>query len=362
MGGFSVLFGVLMALVVYPSAAFFAGRFVRSWQTLPRVALKLGLAVVCGLLGSAVRLFGLGLIYLVAFVALTGAVHLVLRALWRGYNGSWLSKLYRSGLVPVVLALALVIGGFFNMRTVRQTLYRVESEKLKGDYRVVFLSDVHYGAVQDVDILAEKVAEINALHPDLVILGGDILDESVTRERMQACFRVLGTLESTYGTFYIYGNHDRQRYSPSPCYTEAELTAAVEANGITLLQDAAVTLTEDLQLLGREDVSARQDRLSPEALESQVDPEKFLLVADHQPVAPGENAQLGADLQLSGHTHGGQIFPLAWFTFFYRGYVYGAYAVEDMTMIVSSGIAGWGFPARTQGICEYVVVELTAKA
>lgn len=89
-----------------------------------------------------------------------------------------------------------------------------------------------------------------------------------------------------------------------------------------------------------------------------IDRSQFIIVADYQPVGAEENAAAGVDLELSGHTHAGQIFPIGYFTEVSGGMNYGEYQEGDCRVIVSSGIAGWGFPIRTQGKCEYVVVHL----
>ncbi len=89
-----------------------------------------------------------------------------------------------------------------------------------------------------------------------------------------------------------------------------------------------------------------------------IDRSRFIIVADHQPVGAEENAAAGVDLELSGHTHAGQIFPIGYFTEVSGGMNYGEYQEGDCRVIVSSGTTGWGFPIRTQGKCEYVVVHL----
>lgn len=108
-------------------------------------------------------------------------------------------------------------------------------------------------------------------------------------------------------------------------------------------------------------MSAKDERLEADVLLNGADTDRFILVADHQPNNVKSNAEYGADLQLSGHTHGGQMLPLGWMTFMYNGYVYGQYQEADTDIIVSSGFAGWGFSIRTQGVSEYVVVDLKAE-
>ena len=218
-----------------------------------------------------------------------------------------------------------------------------------------------FRSVQSPKILAEKIDEINALKPDAVILGGDIVDESATLEDVYECFEIFGRLESRCGTFYVYGNHDRQEYSVESerAYTERELADAIGSFGITVLRDEEVALSEEVTLVGREDRSSEEsDRLTSAELLKDADRSKFIIVADHQPVETAENAAQGADLQVSGHTHAGQIFPLGVLIELSGRLNYGEYKVDGMTAIVSSGTAGWGFPIRTQEHCEYVLIDI----
>ncbi len=289
----------------------------------------------------------------------------LLKVIFKAFkNKSWykvLGKIYKIGVVQVLLV-ALVLGyGVYNMNTPVKTQYTVTSDKLKSNLKIIFLSDVHYGTVQEPEVLKEAVKEINAQNPDLVIFGGDILEEGTTKEKMRECFRVLGGISTRCGKYYVYGNHDRQTYSQNPAYTDQELKLEMALHEIFPLKDQAVQIRDDILLVGREDSSvefkngkrAEINRLIGE------NQDKFIIVADHQPKDFESNAAAGVDLQLSGHTHAGQIFPM--------GTVanalglmkqYGLYKVNDFTAVVSSGIGGWGFSIRTEKRSEYVVVNL----
>lgn len=305
-------------------------------------------------------------LHLLALFALTELAAWVTRHLARGHTGAkWYTlfrKIYRSGLVPVLVVCLMLGCGYWNMGNIHATEYTVTSEKLDSGYDVVFLSDIHYDTIQNPDALNRAVEEINARKPDLIILGGDIVEEGTSKESMEEAFRVLGNLKSLYGTYYIYGNHDRQSYlAPSSrAYTLGELEEAIRSNGIEILCDRWISVGEDLVLAGREDVGEAYGRLPTGDLLRGADRDRFLLVVDHQPVGVEENAGAGVDLQLSGHTHGGQIFPAGYLIDLFGGRNCGLYRQGDCQVIVSSGAAGWGFPVRTQGRCEYVVVHLRA--
>ena len=85
---------------------------------------------------------------------------------------------------------------------------------------------------------------------------------------------------------------------------------------------------------------------------------KYIVVLDHQPVEYEENAQEGVDLQLSGHTHGGQVFPYGMIYDLSDRLNYGEYEIKDMKQIVSSGLTGWGWPMRNEAKCEYVLINI----
>ncbi|MEY8427114.1 metallophosphoesterase [Lachnospiraceae bacterium 46-15] len=328
--------------------------------------LRIGVAGFVIWLCSVWSTAGLIAVHLLVLTGILEISAFVVRRIGKGHrDAGWyqvLQRIYRSGLVPVLVTCLMMGYGYCTMRQIVRTEYTVESDKLQSDYQVVLITDTHYGTIQNPDLLIEKIEEINTLHPDFVILCGDIVEEGTSKESMEEAFRVLGKLKSTYGTYYVYGNHDRQRYrdtaSRPRAYTEKELAHAIESNGITILCDQWNAIGTDVALAGREDVASPSGRASSKDLLKDIDRSRFIIVADHQPVEAEENAAEGVDLELSGHTHAGQIFPIGYFTEWFGGMNYGEYQEGGCRVIVSSGTTGWGFPVRTQGKCEYVVVHL----
>ena len=257
-------------------------------------------------------------------------------------------KVHGCGLVPVVITCAIFVYGFINMNHVIQTEYTVTTDKKVGSYKIVLITDTHYGTIQDADILKEKVEEINAQNPDIVILGGDIVEEGTTKEM--------------YGVYYVYGNHDRQPYTNNRSYTDEELENAILAGGITILEDGYTEINDDLVLAGRGDAAWGNvsGRASTEEILEGVDRNKYIILADHQPIEAEENDAQGVDLELSGHTHAGQIWPTGLLTELSGGLNYGKYQVGNCNVVVSSGFAGWGYPIRTGKHSEYVIVTIQA--
>ena len=116
---------------------------------------------------------------------------------------------------------------------------------------------------------------------DLVVLCGDLVDESTTRAELEEAFQQLGTIKSKYGVFYVFGNHDKANYRNTSDYTEEDLRSALRENGITVLEDTAYEIDPNLTLIGRKDRSELRE--SADALADGLDQEKFLLMLDHQP-------------------------------------------------------------------------------
>lgn len=341
--GFLLLSMALMGLYYY----FFLRRAVKAWgckavgwkPRLPLIAASLLLCLAVLKMRSVLCLFVLHVFFLAMVCDL---LHLPFRRIQK------VQQLYLRGIVPVALTLVALIFGYFHMQNVQASYYTIENPSV--NLRIAFLSDLHYPNAMSKERMQEICDEISAQKPDLLLLGGDIVDESTTDAQIRECFSLLGSIESTYGGYFACGNHDNlfRGYAFAPVLKEA-----LDSSGITLLADRAVQIGE-LTLIGRKDLS---DSSRKEL--SQLIPENasYVLSLDHQPTKAEEAAQQGADLMLSGHTHNGQIWPIGYINSL-LGPKYGHYTFGEMDLIVSSGMVGWAYPVRTQGICEYVILDL----
>ncbi len=257
-----------------------------------------------------------------------------------------------------VFCIAFFVYGAVNMSTVKPVYHEFESSKLTSAHTVVFIADLHVGSAQPFDVTEKTVSDVRALAPDAVILGGDIVDDYTTKDEMERTFALFADFDAP--VFYVYGNHDRQghaEYAGGVKFTPEELENAMTSNGVTVLKDEWADIAPDLILLGREDLSEDERRTDIQTL-SDPAPDKYLIVADHQPSAFKDNLSVGADLQLSGHTHAGQLFPLG-VLYHAIGYCVGEYSEGDAVMVVSAGACGWRMPIRTQSRSSYEVIKLT---
>ena len=261
-------------------------------------------------------------------------------------------------IIAAALTLLVTVHALISMAVIRPHELTYTSEKLDTEHKIVFVSDLHYGSSQTPAAVEKALKEIEAIDPDMLLLGGDLVDEHTTKEEMEYIFRRIG--EMGLPTYYIYGNHDRQErgdYVGGARYTPDELKSAIESNGIRILKDELETVSEDLVLLGREDPSHPDERKAPEDLPEY--PEgTYVIALEHTPYQTEDIQKQKADLQLSGHTHAGQLFPLRILYTVAGLRVVGEYQEGNTTVYVSPGITGWFYPLRNESHCWYEVITL----
>jgi len=315
---------------------------------------------------ASVNMFSFSAVVILHFLliaAVTELLNLVIKKelkIWK--------KVYAFSLIPFICTTVIMVFGYINLHNIQMTEYTVYTEKdiRPEGYRIALIADVHYGVSVTGDEFLKKCEEINSQNVDMVILCGDIVDDSTTKKEMQEVFSALSTIESEFGTYYVYGNHDRQHYSRERRYSEKELINEIEKNDITILCDDVAELNDEFAIVGREDYSAEQisgkeKRKTVKKLLAEVDGNSFILTLDHQPKEYKENAKYGTDLLLSGHTHGGQIWPVNVIDNIFKinDANYGLVEIDkDFSAIVTSGLAGWNYPIKTSAPSEYVIINV----
>lgn len=267
-------------------------------------------------------------------------------------------RVARWGAVGAVLVTLAVTGyGLWEAGQVRTTRYDVAVEGLPEDLdgmRVAFVSDLHVGPVRDSDYVRSVVDRVNAADVDLVVLGGDYTDG---RERFVGTYLdPLADLEATYGSVAVTGNHEFIN-------GDADATMErIEGLGATVLRNESVEVGpggEGLVVAGVHDESGTGvDAPDPDGALAGTDPDDAILYVAHQPVQVVEGR--GVDVQLSGHTHGGQLWPFGWLVRLAQPTVSGVDRVGDVVVVTGNGAGAWGPPVRVAAPPEVVVVTLHA--
>ncbi|MBR2280879.1 MAG: metallophosphoesterase [Ruminococcus sp.] len=258
-----------------------------------------------------------------------------------------------AGMVAALLFLSYMV---VNSQVVVPNYHTYKSSKLIRDHKIIYLSDLHYGHTQTKETVEQTFKNIKNEKPELLLLGGDITDEFTSKEDMEYIYNLIGSLGIP--TYFDYGNHDRQNHSyeiGGRTYSDSELENALKSNGITALRDEYTELG-DLVILGREDYDCDR-RIPVEKLKPRPS-DKYVINLDHSPYQYDDISASGADLQLSGHVHAAQLFPLRLIYTFAVDNIYGDYRSGNTDIYVSSGVSGWCFPLRSEAHCNYEVITL----
>ena len=348
-----------LASFVYLLTRFHSFSFIRALDEKSRVLawlaalLPLLLTGVFWLRFNVTTLFVV-LLHLMAAFLLCGLVFFLIRKL------GIISVPYDlEGAAAILLTIVYLGFGWYNGHHVSQTDYRFETAKdIKRDYRIVEIADSHFGITQTGETFTREMQRVHSLNPDAVVIVGDFVDDDSDRADMIEACKALGELKTTFGVFFVYGNHDNGYYKYRN-FDSQELRAELEKNGVTILTDESVLLDDSLYLVGRRDRSDR-GRASIDELMAGLDGTKYAVVLDHQPNDFDAEAAAGADLVLCGHTHGGHIFPAGQIGLLMgaNDAIYGVSKRGDTSFVVTSGISGWAIPFKTGTFSEFVVIDL----
>ncbi|MBP5463475.1 MAG: metallophosphoesterase [Lachnospiraceae bacterium] len=300
-------------------------------------------------------------------------------------------RVYWKGVAVIVVCTIYLAVGWYLAHHVVRTAYTVETDKSLpgGSLRIVQLSDSHVGTLFDGKEFAEHLRRVQAEQPDIVVFTGDFVDDNTSREDMVIACRALGELNTTYGVYFAYGNHDKGYYN-SREYTAQELDAELRKNGITVLEDEVKLIAGSICIIGRKDrnegdrratsdgnqngtegkngsatdgTGKTKGRMTMDEITTGLDRSCYMIVLDHQPNDYEAEAAADVDLVLSGHTHGGQLIPLGPIGILIgaNDRTYGTETRGNTTFIVNSGIGDWAIDFKTGTVSEYVVIDVKSK-
>lgn len=267
------------------------------------------------------------------------------------------------GFVTVIFVVGVVVYGSWNARNPTVQHYDITIDKEAGglqELHVVMVSDIHLGEIIHNGRLTKMVERINGLEPDVVLMPGDIVDEDLgpfIRQDMAASFR---QLRPAVGIYAVPGNHE---------YIAGQLDKTVgylEEAGIKVLRDNYVKVDDSFYIVGREDTSHPSfangaDVKSLSRVMAGMDKSLPIILLNHQPRGLAEAAEQGVDLQLSGHTHRGQLYPIQFITGRMFEKDWGYLKKDSLQLIVSSGFGTWGPPIRIGNRPEIVDITITFK-
>lgn len=299
------------------------------------------------------------LILIVAFDFVRIALHFIPKGrCWAGRRMTRTRRIYYS--CCLVFISALITYGFIHFQHPAVRTVTMELDKPVPDWQVVVVSDMHLGTMSP-KTLEKNIQRINSLQPDLILMLGDqfVIDWQDLEKTGYA--DALGKLHADKGIFLINGNHEY--YHGYPHNSNPNYKRLFENWHFTLLEDSVVCIEDQLVIIGRDDTTNRK-RATLNFLMKDIPSDIPAIVLDHDPTGMKSAEQCGADIQMSGHTHNGQLFPLniyGRFTSSLKGFLYYGYEKRGGThYYVTSGMGSSGAPIRIGTDAEIVVLKMKA--
>ena len=301
----------------------------------------------------AIMIYGLLLVVLIDIIRLTNH-----------FTGFLPQSFYSAQGKATILYLSMaavgiiVLAGHINAITPRVNKFTLEVDKQANglkELNIAMASDIHMGTLVGPRRMGKLVKLINTQKPDIILLAGDIVDEDLAPVIRQNLGQCLQKLSAPMGIFGITGNHE---------YIGGANQAVkyLETNGITMLRDTVANIAGSFYVAGREDRDKNRfsgkNRLEVAELLRNIDHSLPIILLDHQPFALEKAAEAGVDLQFSGHTHHGQLWPGNFITKAMYEVSMGYKKKGNTHFYVSPGYGGWGPPVRIGNRPEIVMVKL----
>jgi len=255
-------------------------------------------------------------------------------------------------LVLIGIALMASLYGFINAGVIRIKTVYLQLPNLPSVWKgktAVWVSDTHLGQVRNLRFAQQIASMIQNLHPDIIFIGGDLYDGGEAMD-LNHMIEPFSQITSPYGTYFITGNHEE-------FYDDQPFLQAVRRAGIRILYNEKVEL-DGLQIIGVDYNDSRNQEQFKKILQKiNIDHQKPSLLLKHTPLDLEIARDQGITVQLSGHTHQGQVFLFRFITsWVYKGYDYGLKKLGDLLVYTSSGVGTWGPPMRLDTKPEIVVI------
>lgn len=321
---------------------------------------------VRGIMGGVLEVVGTLWLAFMLYLALLFVALLLLRLgnRWLGF-AEWLRFAqyphHHRMAVAVVYALAalIVLAGHVNAIVPRVVHLNIKVDKpVEAPLRMVAVSDIHLGHVIGSRQLRRMVRTVNAQRPDVLLLVGDTFDQQLEPVLRHDVGQLFGQVEAKHGVVAVTGNHDYFGL-------HADKIAYLRRCGVEVLCDSVLHIDGGYTIVGRNDLQSQRElgrrRASLPELLRDVDARRAIIVLDHQPFHLEEAQQAGADIQLSGHTHHGQLWPLNRITEAMYELSHGYMQKGSTHYYVSAGYGTWGPRVRLGSRSEVVVIDIVGK-
>ncbi|MCR5590107.1 MAG: metallophosphoesterase [Lachnospiraceae bacterium] len=295
-------------------------------------------------------------IHLAVFMLITDLLAFIYRRISKKeFNGRY------ADIAALSFGVIYLIIGWWLMHGLWETDYDLGTDKQIGHVRVAHIADSHIGCGFSGKGFGKRLDRIEEAEPDVLVITGDFVDDSTSKADMIDACAALGNFKSKYGVFFCFGNHDRGYSKSARGYDGDDLIAELTKNGVTVLEDESVLVDGRFYITGRRDSGYMgSDRLDISELVADLDKDKYDIVLDHQPTDYDAEAAADVDLVLSGHTHGGQLFPLEYIQPLVSSNdrVRGMEVRNGTVFIVTDGISDWAVKFKTGCRSEFNIIDI----
>lgn len=318
--------------------------------------------------------------YILLFVIWFDLIRIILLK-WKLINEKIIHA--RKTFILVGILCFLVVGAFstygvIHAKKIVVNSYQVQIDKKVDKFsnlKVALVSDLHFGYNSSLSHVKKMVKLINESDPDVVVIAGDIFDNSYEAiYKPDKIIQEIKKIKTKYGVYAVYGNHDIDEkilagftfsWKKNKNLNDPRMTSFLEKANVKLLRDESLLIDDSFYLVGRIDYHKYgmevEKRKTIEELVSSFDKSKPIILIDHEPYELEKIAKVGVDLDLSGHTHNGQMFPSNVFIKFIWKNPHGLLKVDNMYSAVTSGVGVYGPNMRVGTTAEVMVLDLSFK-
>lgn len=295
-----------------------------------------------------------------------------------GYNVDLARKL--TAFFVIIFTTIMSVYGIENAHKLRVTNYEVNVDKVSklDELNIALVADLHLGYNVGVEEIKDMVDKVNDMNPDILIVAGDIFDNEYDAiDNPTEIIKLLNSIKTKYGKYATYGNHDIEekilmgftfnvsKNTKAKAQADERMNKFVKDAGFTFLYDNYELIDDDIYIYGRPDANkinfGKETRVPALKVTDGLDKTKTIICVNHEPDELQELAAAGVDLDLSGHTHNGQIWPGTLTINLFWDNAYGLKQINNMSSIVTSGVGLFGLNMRTGCHPEVVNIKLQFK-
>lgn len=293
-------------------------------------------------------------VYIFMLYAVTDIIKIIFKILHKPFISNRLQ-----GAAVVIISVFICLFGYFNAHNTKISKYSIKIDKhISSPIKIAALADIHIGSDMAAKRLENEIKKINNLNPDIIFIAGDIIDNNIN-DFTEEYINILNKFTAPLGIYTVFGNHEH--YSGGK---ETILSLFNKAGFKTLIDETVYIPEKDFYIIGRNSLTHNNTyniRADIEKFANRIDKNKLVIILDHIPLSLQDGKKISADMQISGHTHNGQFFPINLIVKNMYDISHGMKNYDGLYVFVTSGLGLWGPPVRVGTDSEIMLIEVSGK-